>query len=458
LSGVSISGILRKNSYTDYFKKKICEVTIVEIQLTSDQVLALAPDSSSAKAGKKLGSSTADWKLLGMNAEALWGECQGSGKDPYQVFVELASLTSQCSCPSRKLPCKHSLGLLLLASASKVTEAEPPEWVEHVLEKRRASQVRKQERIAKIESGTPSASQEKTAEKRLASVKKGLDTLDIWLNDLMRQGLANVQTQPESFWTNQAARLRDAKAGALDTRVRTLADIPNASPDWPERLLGELGKIALLTHAFRLEDQLEPGMRETVRQLIGWTMTLEEVGVYGEKLQDDWLVLGQRTEESENDRKVQRTWLIGLRSKRPAMILQISVAGQPFAEHFAPGSHQEAELAFWPGAYPLRAYMHRRLGEIASFSKPLPGTESIDAFLESVAEVLNLQPWQERFLCILRNVTPTYRKEQQSWYICDSAGKALPFIAENGWLLLARSGGQPMDLAAEWDGEHLFPF
>jgi uncharacterized Zn finger protein len=427
----------------------------VEIQLTAEQVLALAPDSGSVSAGKKL-NNTKHWKSLGVSAGALWGECQGSGKDPYQVKVELASLTSQCSCPSRKFPCKHGLGLLLLAAASSVPTADPPEWVTSWLAKRQASSVRKQERAEKAADEPPSATQIKNAEKRLASVKKGLDTLDVWLNDLMRQGLASVQTQPATFWEHQAARLRDAQAGALDTRVRGLAEIPNASPNWPEKLLAELGKLALLTHAFRLEEQLEPGMREEIRQLIGWSLTQDEVSIRGETMQDDWLILGQILEETERG-KLQRTWLTGLRSGRVAKILQFSVAGRPFTEQFALGSHQEAELTFWPGAYPQRAYVRNRLGEIMPLKERLPGVESIDLFLTSVAQDLSRQPWMEYFLCVLREVTLVCSEEGQVWYMRDNVGDALPFNSDNAWLLLALSGGQPVDLVAEWDGEQLQP-
>lgn len=427
----------------------------MEIQLTSDQVLALAPDSSSASAGKKLGN-TKHWKSLGRSAEALWGECQGSGKDPYQVKVELVSLTSQCSCPSRKFPCKHGLGLLLLAAASSVSVAEPPEWVTSWLTKRQANSTRKQERVVKAAEEPPSAAQLKTAEKRLATVKKGLETLDIWLNDLMRQGLASVQSQPASFWENQAARLRDAQAGTLDTRVRGLAAIPNATPDWPEKLLSELGKLALLTHAFNLEDQLDPGMREELRQLIGWSFTQDEVSLRGETVQDDWLILGQTLMETERG-KQQRTWLSGARSGRSAMILQFSVAGRPFAERFALGSHQEAELTFWPGVYPQRAYMRSRLSDAAPLKDSLPGTDNIDVFLTGVAQALGKQPWLERFLCVLRGVTLLCSEDGDTWYVRDSEGNALPCADLSGWLMLALSGGYPVDFAAEWDGEKLQP-
>lgn len=428
----------------------------MEIQLTSEQVLAMAPDASAAAAGKKHGNAKF-WRNLGMSAEALWGECQGSTL--YQVKIELASLTAQCSCPSRKLPCKHSLGLLMLVATEKdvVPAAEPPEWVTAWLARRQASSARKQERSAKkTTAGAPSVEQLKTAEKRLATVKKGVDGLDLWLTDLIRQGLASVQTQPASFWERQAARLRDAQVPALDTRVRRLATIPNASLDWPERLLAELGKLALLTHAFRLEDELAPEMREEVRQLIGWNVSQEEVSARGETVRDTWLTVGQAVEENERG-KVQYTWLFGARSARTAMILQFSYAGQPFGGQFAPGSQQEAELTFWPGAFPQRALMRARLGEIVPLKDHLPGVASIDTFLDAVAGSLARQPWLERFLALLRDVTPICAQEGTAWFMRDGEGRVLPLNGNDHWLLLALSGGYPVDLAAEWNGETLRP-
>jgi hypothetical protein len=427
------------------------------MQLTSDQVLALAPDTSSASAGKKLGN-TKNWQSLGMNSEALWGECQGSGKNPYQVKVELASLTSHCSCPSRKFPCKHGLGLLLLAVGKQVSPADPPTWVTDWLTKRQETVARKQERAAKTAEEPPSAAQLKTAEKRLETVKNGLDILDIWLNNLVHQGLATVQGQAASFWETPAARLRDAQAGALDTRLRRLSTIPGSSPDWHEQLLGELGKMALLTHAFRLQDQLEPGLREDVRQLVGLPINQVEVNTRGERVQDDWLMLGQVLEETERG-KTQRTWLRGRRSERTALILQFSIAGVPFPERFACGTHQEAELTFWPAAYPQRAYLSNRLGELAALQDRLPGYESIDLFLGEVASALAHQPWLDHFLCLLHDVVlvATETEQGERWQVCDQAGQALPCRGAQNWLILALTGGYATDLAAEWDGEYLVP-
>jgi uncharacterized Zn finger protein len=113
------------------------------LQLTATQVTAMAPDSSSASAGKKLGDPK-HWKNLGINEQVLWGECQGSAL--YQVRVALSTLTIRCSCPSRKQPCKHGLGLLLLAvnHPEILSNTEPPEWVSDWLAKQAATAKRKE--------------------------------------------------------------------------------------------------------------------------------------------------------------------------------------------------------------------------------------------------------------------------------------------------------------------------
>src|SRR5689334_9093872 len=86
----------------------------------ADQVLALAPDDASRKAGSKLGVA-GPWSQAGSSDEGtVWWLCKGSGSRPYQTVVDIADAAGpayKCSCPSRKFPCKHALGLLLLWAA-----------------------------------------------------------------------------------------------------------------------------------------------------------------------------------------------------------------------------------------------------------------------------------------------------------------------------------------------------
>src|SRR5262245_43098865 len=80
---------------------------------TLQQIQQLAPDAASMQAGQGLAKAS-KWQSLGRNERLLWGECQGSGSNPYQVRVDVQDTAFKCSCPSRKLPCKHTLALLVL--------------------------------------------------------------------------------------------------------------------------------------------------------------------------------------------------------------------------------------------------------------------------------------------------------------------------------------------------------
>jgi hypothetical protein len=421
--------------------------------ITPEQALALAPDSSSATAGKKL-ATLKNWKNLGRAATALWGECQGSAL--YQVRVDLNGMAVRCSCPSRKLPCKHGLGLILLSinDSSALPEAEPPEWVASWLAKRSAPKDETPKATA-VSPEKAAAQAAKTAAKREKGVSDGLDTLDLWLTDLVRNGMGALEGQPTSFWEAQAARMTDAKAPGVAGRLRRMGGIPGASDDWPVKLLGELGRLSLLIQAYRRQDALDETLREDVRQLIGWSLSQDELAARGEHVSDRWTVLGQWVDNQDRGLE-QRTWLQGAQTGRQALVLQYSFANQPFPESYIPGSSFDAELHFYPGGYPLRARVAERKGEPVASHERLPGCETIEAFLMKRAEAVSRQPWLDRLACVLRDVKPVCASAD-SWWIRDQSGMALPLEGSDNWRLLALSGGNPVDLIGEWDGETLLP-
>lgn len=86
---------------------------------TADRVLALAPDSASVASGREL-SSPAKWASAARSDFAVWGEAKGSGAKPYQTIIDLREPAFKCSCPSRKFPCKHALGLMLRAPSDTI--------------------------------------------------------------------------------------------------------------------------------------------------------------------------------------------------------------------------------------------------------------------------------------------------------------------------------------------------
>src|SRR5437588_12572825 len=108
---------------------------------TVDEVLGLAPDGSSAGAARRL-SLSAVWSQAGSSGSLLWGRCQGSAREPYQVTIDLNEPSFRCTCPSRKHPCKHGLALLRLwaeGDGSVADDARPAgfaaDWVQRLAAK-----------------------------------------------------------------------------------------------------------------------------------------------------------------------------------------------------------------------------------------------------------------------------------------------------------------------------------
>lgn len=115
------------------------------MDMTSQSVLALAPDESSVRAAHGL-MGPSQWPSLGFDDATVWGECKGSGTKPYQVQVELSGPAFKCTCPSRKFPCKHALALLLLRiqQENAFTRGEAPEWVKEWLAARERNAARQE--------------------------------------------------------------------------------------------------------------------------------------------------------------------------------------------------------------------------------------------------------------------------------------------------------------------------
>lgn len=428
------------------------------MNVTPDAILALAPDQQVASAGQKL-AKPGLWQNLGRSAEAVWGECRGSAV--YRVQVNLTSLAFRCSCPSRKHPCKHAVGLMLLTATDEasVPTMAAPAWVEEWLEQRRSRPAGKQEGPAGRKTAKPKTAgsqQSKRARERLERVMQGAETLDLWMADIVRRGLAQLETQPASFWERQAARLVDAQAPGLAGRVRRMARIPGSTPDWPACLLADLGELALLTHALRRIDALDPDLRHDVQRLVGWTFRAPEVAALGESVTDEWVALGRYIDDTEAI-WVARTWLAGVRSGRHALVLQFSPGRWPsFPAIATPGTRREMELVFWPGAYPQRARIETSITEPLALVESFPGRQTIGGFLGDVAQALSAVPWMDLFPCILDSVVPIPRDEG-AWLLRDIEGAALPLQPGPHWLLMALSGGHPIDVAAEWDGSYLRP-
>jgi hypothetical protein len=425
-------------------------------QWTTDQVLALAPDAGSAQSGKGL-ATPRKWASLGRNAAAVWGECQGSGAKPYQARIELSEPAFKCTCPSRKFPCKHALGLFLIyaQAPAALAEGDAPAWVAEWLEGRASRAQKKTERETEGKATPDPAQQAKRATQRQGRVDQGAEELDLWLRDLVRHGLAWAQSQPMKFWTGMAARMVDAQAPGLARQVRELALIPSSGEGWPARLLERLARLHLLLQGWRRIDQLAPETREDVRAAIGFTQSQDEVLAQA-GVSDRWLALSQETEEDDSGLRTQRTWLWGEQSRRAALILAFAHRSAPVFElSLPPGTTHEGEIVYYPSAAPLRAAFKGHQTVEWRPRDSLGGYSRILDALAAYADTLANCPWIEQFPLLLSAVQPMRRGGR--WCLLDREGIVLPIKLHDGacWVLLSCCGGRPCDVFGEWDGSQL---
>jgi hypothetical protein len=429
---------------------------------TPEQIIALVPDASSARAGRSL-ATVRKWSALGCDERAVWGECQGSGKEPYRTQIDLTEPAFRCTCPSRKFPCKHALGLFLLFAAEGQSFGRPgrPEWVAEWLEKRDQQSQRagkKEGAEASTDASPPKQKRAATnpgrASHRHARVSAGLAEFELWLRDLVRRGLADAQSQPTKYWEQMTARLIDAQAPGAARRVRELSSATASAEGWAEAVLSRIGLLYLAVEAFKRIDTLPEPVQADVRACLGWTIKEEELPADA-GVRDRWVVAGQFTYEGEK-LSIQRTWLRGETSARDALLLDFAAPGQPLKANLLPGTSLDAELVFYPSNFPLRAAVRQR------HSRPEPcglprGHAMVESLLNTYAEALARNPWIEVFPALLGEVVPVRR--EGGWIVRDSGGRLLPLSPRlrGGWEMLALSGGNPVTLFGEWDGQHLLP-
>jgi SWIM zinc finger len=418
------------------------------------RVEQLAPDAAAIKAAQGIAKPT-KWGNLGRDEHTVWGECHGSGSNPYQVRVDLQDAACKCSCPSRKLPCKHSLGLLLLlAGGAEIPLAPAPAFVAEWTASRAKRAEAKVVRAVASEKPPDSEAQSKRAEKREARIETGLAQLDAWLADIVAQGLAAARAQPASFWEQMAARLIDAQAPGLARRVRELGELAVSGADWQSRLLAGLARMQLLIDAYRRIERLPGALAAEVRTLVGWTQDqsalLERAGV-----RDRWQVLGRRQGQQDQVR-VQYTWLLGLESRQPALILEFAVGNQPLPVAYVIGQVVEAELVYFDGAPPLRALLKQRLSGQPS-ARELPGALDVAGLQSAFAQALTLNPWIERWPMTLGPVRVMLEREDT--FFVDAAGRRIAARQNfrHGWHLLSLAAGQTLSVFGLWDGHSLDP-
>lgn len=414
--------------------------------------LGLAPDDAGRKAGRSL-AVPGLWDGAAQDGEAAWGRVRGSGRDPYRVALDLSAAPAwSCTCPSRKQPCKHAVGLLLLAARGQLPPGiRPPEvaaWLDGRGERAAAAGAR----AARARTGEVAdpVAQEKRRERREANVEAGVADLERWLDDLVRGGLATAQSRPWSSWDEAAARLVDAQAPGLAGRVRSLGRAAHSGSGWPERLLAQLGRLHLVLEGWRRRADLPPPLAAEVRTQIGFPTARADV-LATPPLRDRWDILAAVVAD-DGTLATRRVWLRGRSVGGWALLVDTGPSGAIFDVDVAVGTTIEADVHRYPGAAGQRSLVGERHGDPVRIGE-LDGS-TVGDLLAADALGLAASPWLPQTPACLASVIPV--PDGERWLLVDEGGDGIP-LAAPAWDLLALSGGHPVAAVGEWDGHRLVP-
>lgn len=178
-------------------------------KITTEYIQQHAPDASTIKNANTLCNKNSFINQSKTeNDDLYFAECTGSGKTNYKVSVDFLVANQpvfRCSCPSRKLPCKHSIGLLQdILNGTTYNVAEIPEDVASKRDKAQ-KRVEKKEAIAKGEIEVKPKKVNKAA--RIKKMKKQLEGLELaktFINDNLNRGLSTIDLQPATTYTKIA--------------------------------------------------------------------------------------------------------------------------------------------------------------------------------------------------------------------------------------------------------------
>lgn len=261
--------------------------------INEELVIQLAPNNSAVANARKISRTNGFYSLKKTADDTLiYGECKGSGKNPYYTSADFMGETPvfRCSCPSRQFPCKHSLALMFDWLAEKNFEVgEVPEDIE-----------KKREKLAnkaqKAESGVskPKSPNKSAVTKKLKKQREGLELAESFVNDVLSRGISSINNASCSQYQALAKQLGDyylPEPQAVMLEIISLAQQLSESPD--DKQSKELIKLCVrLSSSVRksrdyIDKKLESGevlpedniLYEEMGNV--WKLTqLKEIGLY----------------------------------------------------------------------------------------------------------------------------------------------------------------------------------
>jgi hypothetical protein len=242
-----------------------------------------------------------------------------------------------------------------------------------------------------------------------------------WVTDWVKVGIASAPSKGWEFFDAQARRLVDAQAPGAARRVQELGSIAARGAGWQRPFLERLARLHLLWRATERIDRLPDDDRADLLAALGVPVPQEELASRP-AVRDVWRV-ACRTVELEDKLRVQRTWLFGTQTNRPALVLHFAHGTAPLDTSLQPGTAFDGDVVFYPGTGP-RAAVHTSPVVAQPAATPF-GYDSFAAGLDAFSRTVAANPWLDRVFFPVHPVVPLY--DAGRWSVADRANPVGPY-------------------------------
>ena len=415
---------------------------------SNQQIEAFAPNKNSFQRAQDI-SLLQHWPELWSDGNIIYGRCKGSSPKPYQVFFNYENNQYHCNCRSAKKPCKHLLSLLLMHRErgelfKKAHKLE--DWVVEV--------IRKLSPDKKPPSPQNQILRDKNFATRIKLMQAGSKALESWLKDFVRQGVATIQNQPDSYWDTFSAQMVDFKLSGVSNKIKLLRAKLEDTTTLNEAL-GIIADLFLFVNGFKRIESLDESRISDLAQYGGLNIKKEALLQFN-GTEDYWLVIGSM-EGLEGNLKSLKTWFIGARTHLIRYTLDFAWGTSSFERVWQTGSAFEGTVVTYPGKASFRALIKSWRWSKSPFIMPKIITE-FNTLQQHFSLQLSLNSWVGKVPYYINEVVPSYYNGQ--FFLVDLNRNSIPMAKQQdskNWKILAASGNSRTGVFGEWDGWNFIP-